>query len=64
MGLMNPFEEQMQAFASSLSLEAREVVNHVVTAEHRRRFSDDRSDLPENFATRALQMAMAKETRK
>lgn len=59
---MNPFEEKMQAFARSLSTEVKEVVNHVVTAEHMRRFSDDRSDLPENFATRALQMAMAKET--
>lgn len=61
---MNPFEEQMQALASSLSSEAKEVVNHVVTAEHRRRFSDDRSDLPDDFATRALQMAKAKEAQK
>lgn len=61
---MNPFEEKMQAYARRLSPEAREVVNYVVAAEHRRRFSDDRSDLPENFATRALHMAMAKETHK
>lgn len=61
---MNPFEEQMQKMASELSSEAKEVVAYVVTAEHRRRFSDDRSDLPDEFANRALQMAKTKEGRK
>ncbi|TQL20172.1 hypothetical protein [Streptomyces sp. SLBN-134] len=61
---MNPFEEKMQQFADSLSSEAKAVVSHVINAEHRRRFSDDRSDLPDDFATRALQVAMAKEAQK
>ncbi|MFF3345130.1 hypothetical protein [Streptomyces sp. NPDC002779] len=61
---MNPFEEQMQAFADKLSPEAKAVVSHVLKAEHGRRFSDDRSDLPDEFATSALQMVMAKEGRK
>lgn len=61
---MNPFEEKMREFASSLSPEAKEVVNHVVAAEHRRRFSDNRGDLPDEFANRALQMAKAKEIQK
>lgn len=58
---MSAFEERMKEIADSLSPEAAEVVRHVITAESRRRFSDNRGHLPHDFATRALQLAKAKE---
>jgi hypothetical protein len=58
---VSAFEEQMKEIASRLSPEAAEVVKHVITAESRRRFSGNRSQLPHEFATRALQLAKGKE---
>ncbi|MEV6631585.1 hypothetical protein AB0M54_12620 [Actinoplanes sp. NPDC051470] len=52
---MSAFEHYMKELGAGLSPAAREVTKFVIEAEHRRRFSDDRSDLHEEFALRALQ---------
>lgn len=58
---MSAFEERMSQIASELSPEAKELAALVIDAEHKRRFSEDRSVLPDEFAHRALQLAKAKE---
>lgn len=57
---MSTFQERMKKLASELSPEAREIVKKVLAAEHQKRFSD-RSNLPDEFATAALQLAKRKE---
>ena len=52
---MSAFEDYMKELGAQLSPEALQVTKFVIEAEHRRRFSDDRSDLQEEFALRALQ---------
>lgn len=52
---MSAFEDYMKELGAKLSPEALQVTKFVIEAEHRRRFSDDRSDLQEEFALRALQ---------
>lgn len=58
---MSAFEERMTEIASQLSPAAVELTKLVIEAEHKRRFSEDRSDLPDEFAHRALQFTKAKE---
>ncbi|MEG8181227.1 hypothetical protein GZH49_22195 [Nocardia terpenica] len=58
---MSAFEERMKDIASRLSLAAMEVTKFVIDAEHKRRFSEDRSDLPDEFANRALLVTKPKE---
>jgi hypothetical protein len=60
---MSSFQDRMKKLASELSPEAREIVKKVLTDEHRHRFGD-RSNLPEEYATAALQAAKRKETSK
>lgn len=57
---MSAFQERMKKLASELSPEAKEIVKKVLAAEHQKRFSD-RSKLPDEFATAALQAAKRKE---
>ena len=57
---MSAFQERMKKLASELSPEAKEIVKKVLAAEHQKRFSD-RSNLPDEFATAALQAAKRKE---
>jgi GAF domain-containing protein len=45
----------MMDLGAQLSTAARELTRFVIEAEHRRRFSDDRRQLHEEFAYRALQ---------
>ncbi|MDG4803151.1 hypothetical protein [Micromonospora sp. WMMD980] len=52
---MRAFEEHMKELAAQLSPQALLVTKFIIEAEHRRRFSDDRTDLQEEFALRALQ---------
>jgi len=58
---MSAFQDQMKRLASELSPEAKEIVKKVLAAEHQKRFSD-RSNLPDEFATAALQAAKRKES--
>ncbi len=58
---MSAFQERMKKLASELSPEAKEIVKKVLAAEHQKRFSD-RSNLPDEFATAALQAAKRKES--
>jgi len=60
---MSKFQENMIKSANKLSPEAKEIVKQVLNAEHKRRFSENRSDLAENFATAALQSAKHRESR-
>jgi hypothetical protein len=60
---MSAFQDRMKKLATDLSPEAREMVKKVLTDEHRHRFSD-RSNLPEEYATAALQAAKRKESSK
>ena len=53
---MSEFEDRMKKLAEGLSPEAKTVVKQVLTAEHKRRFSN-RTELPETFATAALKAA-------
>jgi hypothetical protein len=57
---MSAFQKRMIKLASELSPEAKGIVKKVLTAEHQKRFSD-RSKLPDDFATAALQAAKPKE---
>lgn len=57
---MSAFQERMKKIASELSPEAKEIVKRVLAAEHQKRFSD-RSNLPDEFATAALQAAKRNE---
>jgi len=57
------FQDRMKKIASDLSPEAKEIVKKVLTDEHRNRFGD-RSNLPEEYATAALQAAKRKESSK
>ena len=57
---MSAFQERMKKLAIELSPEAKEIVKKVLSAEHQKRFSD-RSNLPDEFATAALQAAKRKE---
>lgn len=57
---MSAFQERMKKLASELSPEAKEIVKKVLAAEHHKRFAD-RSNLPDEFATAALQLAKWKE---
>ena len=57
---MSAFQDRMKKLASELSPEAKEIVKKVLAAEHQKRFSD-RSNLPDEFATAALQAAKRKE---
>ena len=63
MDTMSAFEDRMKKLSTDLSLEVREMVKKVLTDEHRCRFSD-RSNLPEEYATAALQTAKRKESSK
>ncbi|WP_338767821.1 hypothetical protein V7968_02385 [Nocardia vulneris] len=58
---MSAFEERMKDIASRLSPAAMEVTKLVIEAEHKRRFSEDRGDLPDEFANRALLVMTHKE---
>ena len=58
---MSAFQERMKKLASELSPEAKEIVKRVLAAEHQKRFSD-RGNLPDEFATAALQAAKRKES--
>ncbi|MEU8076019.1 hypothetical protein AB0B31_11255 [Catellatospora citrea] len=53
---MSAFEQHMKDLVTNLSPEAAAVTRVVIEAEHRRRFSEDRSDLQEDFAHQALQV--------
>lgn len=57
---MSAFQERMKKLASELSPEAKEIVKKVLSVEHQKRFSD-RTNLPDEFATTALQLAKRKE---
>lgn len=59
---MSGFEERMKKLAEHMSPAARTMVRQVLTAEHKRRFSQNRKDLPETYATAALKAAKQKET--
>ena len=59
---MSAFQERMKKLANGLSPDAKNVVRQVLTAEHKRRFSENRADLPETFATLALKAAKHKES--
>ena len=58
---MSAFQERMKKLADELSPEAKEMVVKVLRAEHAKRFID-RSNLPDEFATAALQAAKRKES--
>lgn len=57
---MSAFQDRMKKLASELSPEAKQIVKKVLSAEHQKRFAD-RSKLPDEFATSALQLAKQKE---
>lgn len=61
MDTMSDFQKRMKKLASNLSPESREIVSQVLSAEHQKRFSD-RTNLPDEFATKALQIAKPKES--
>jgi hypothetical protein len=58
---MSAFQERMKKIASDLSPEAKEIVKKVLQAEHQKRFGD-RSNLPDEYATAALQAAKRRES--
>ena len=60
---MSDFQDRMKKLATTLSPEAKEIVKKVLNDEHRNRFSD-RRELPEDYATAALQAAKRKESSK
>ncbi|MFI6176379.1 hypothetical protein ACIA8R_12680 [Nonomuraea sp. NPDC051191] len=51
---MSAFRERMAELASRLSPQAKDVTQFVIFAEQKRRFSEDRSSLADEFANRAL----------
>lgn len=55
------FEQEMKRYSKTLADDVRQIVLQVLTSEHKFRFSD-RSDLPKEFATRALDLAKVDES--
>jgi hypothetical protein len=62
MDIVSAFEDQMKMVAKGLSPEAKEIVKRVLAVEHRHRFSENRSQLAEEFATSALKAASDRES--
>jgi hypothetical protein len=58
---MSAFQDRMKKLARELSPEAKEIVRKILAAEHQKRFSD-RKNLPDEFATAALQAAKRRES--
>lgn len=56
---MIEFEEQMAALAAGLSMEGKALTRQVLDLELRNRFGE-RSQLPEEFASRALKAVKAR----
>jgi hypothetical protein len=56
---LNEFEEKMAAIGTGLSEEARSLTRQVLDLELRTRFGD-RTQLPEEFAARALKVVKAR----
>ena len=56
---MNEFEQKMSALSTNLSSDAKSLTRHVLDLELRNRFTD-RTQLSEEFASKALKIVKAR----